>query len=391
MKEETVFTLSEEVRDVPPYICPMAIRLYTILLTSCLLCLGSNLLAQSATKRKAIAFAEEAREAFKAQEYIEAINYYEEALTHDGDHYGYQIGLAKSYFLAGQYRECIHLVGPMTKSRKLRGAEQVEPIRLYAGSLDMIGKEKQARKALSQALKKYPDAGELYHEYGLLELGNGNSFQALTWFEKGIYQAPGYAQNYFQAGLLLEEWGDFGWAIIYLEQYLNLSRFSNQASLVSSRIVQIYEQVHGCQNLYCGFDFHPNFEAIPPQAFKRDDVLLDAYHEEYGLALEDDGSAFSPRLCYLVQLNALPALKEREDMKALKPYLNWLTQIEKRGHLEAYQYWLMQNGYTNAFVNWTQLNPVAYKDFENWFLKNSLLDFAGGPMLRPAASKANSK
>lgn len=369
----------------------MVFRLRIILLGFAGFLAFTSLQAQSPNKRKAIAFAEEARTAFKAREYLAAINYYEEAIINDGENHGYQMGLAKSYFLAGQYRECIHLVGPMSKSRKLRGAEQVEPIRLYAGSLDMIGKERQARKILSNALKTYPEAGELYHEYGLIELGNGNSMEALGWFEKGIYQAPGYPQNYFQSALLLEEWGDFVWAIIYLEQYLNLSRISEQASLVSSLLARNYGQIHSCKNLFCGFDFHPNINTIPPSAFKRDDVLLDAMHEEYGLALDDDGSSFSPRLCYLVQLNALPALLEREDVKSLRPYLNWLTQLEKRGHLEAYQYWLMQNGYANSFVNWTQLNPVAYKDFEYWFLKHSLLDFAGGPILRPDAIKANRK
>ena len=57
---------------------------------------------------------------------------------------------------------------------------------------------KEAEKIYKKGIKKFPNSGPLYNEYGELLLGQ-KDYNAIKQWEKGIEVNPGYSKNYYNA------------------------------------------------------------------------------------------------------------------------------------------------------------------------------------------------
>ncbi len=350
-----------------------------------LVLMSFSLSAQRANKQKAEEFAKEARKAYRAEDYQRAIEYFEKAITNDRRDLDYQLELAQAHFGAKEYVQAIRVVKPLSRSRKARGPEQIEAIRIHASCLDLMSKQKQAIKTLRYGLKSYPNAGELYFEYGLVLLGNGDAIGSLGQFENGVVMDPGFSKNYMLAAQILWKLGNYGWAIVYSEQFLNLERRGDLANEVSTMLFELYQKACPCGVEGCYFDF------FPKQGEDEVSGMGGAFQQElgqlYSLALSENESQFSPRLLYLVQLEAISLSAKGDYATATQSYLDWLKLLQKKGHLEAYNYWLMQNGAPLAFGSWLEENEETFKAFEGWFFKRSFLATQRNPIVRPQALK----
>lgn len=341
--------------------------------------------AQRADKKRAQEFAEEAREAFQEADFDRAIEYFEKAILNDRRNVEYHIELARSYFGDREYKQAMRIAQPLSRSRKGRGPEQIEAIRIYASCLDLMDKQRQAIKALETGLKNYPEAGELYLEYGLVLLGNEDEEGALGEFEKGILKAPEFARNYMMAAEVLADRGEYGWAIIYAEQYLNLDRRSGWASDVSQFIFETYRKASICGIGTCVFRFSQSVEMDTIEESVLVDPLQKQMSEIYTLSLPENAGDFSIRALYLVQLDGMELMLQEGNAETAIAYTKWIEHLQKRGHLEAYNYWLMQNGAPLEFGQWLKGHEREFSAFESWYFKRGFLAFNGKPILRPQA------
>ncbi len=364
----------------------MALIKYVLLLLV-LLTSSIALPAQRADKKRATEFASEARKAYRAEEYDRAIEYFEKATFNDRRNVDYQLELSRAYFANREYRPSMRIVQPLSRSRKLRGPQQIEAIRIYASCLDLMDKQKQAIKILESGQKNYPESGELYFEYGLVLLGNDDEAGAMAQFEKGILIEPGFARNYLMAAEVLAGQKNYGWAILYAEQYLNLERKSGWASDVSRFIFETYEKACRCGMGTCVFRFHGSGKADDAAGNFGGGELQALMSEIYSLSLPVNETSFSIHLLYLIQIDAFNLLLQEGNPEAGIAYTKWLQLLDKRGHLESYNYWLMQNGAPLEFGDWLTTHEKEFADFETWFFKRSFLDFNRGPLIRPQALK----
>lgn len=367
------------------YIWSSIVLMHNFFLVIVLLLTSLALPAQRADKKRAQEFANEARKAYQEADYDRAIEYFEKAILNDRRNVEYHIELARSYFGDREYKQAIRIVQPLSRSRKGRGPEQIEAIRIYASCLDLLDKQRQAMKALESGLKTYPDAGELYLEYGLVLLGNEDEEGALAEFEKGILKTPEFARNYLMAAEILAGRGDYGWAILYAEQYLNLERKSGWASDVSRFLFETYGKASKCGIGTCVFRFSQPLEKDTTQ----EAVLIDPFQKQmseiYSLSLPENEGDFSIRTLYLVQLDGMELMLQEGNAEAAIAYTKWIEQLQKRDHLEAYNYWLMQNGAPLEFGHWLKDHEREFSAFEAWYYKRGFLAFNGSPILRPQA------
>ena len=351
------------------------------LLILILVVLPCALSAQRANRQRAEEYAREAREAYRATDYHRAIEYFEKAMINDRRNLDYQLELAKSYFGNREYNQAVRIVKPLSRSRKAKGPEQIEAIRLHVSCLDLLERQRQAIKTLQYGLKNYPNSGELYFEYGLVLLGNGDAVGALERFEEGILTEPGFARNYMMAARILRGLGNYGWAMLYAEQYLNIDRRTEFASEMSKFLYETYRLASPCGVEGCHFNFYKS------KAGEEMAGLGGEFQQElgqlYSLALPESEKEFSPRLLLLVQLEVLGLKDPGEIAPSTQAYLKWIDLVRKKGHLEAYNYWLMQNGAPLEFGKWVEDHQSEFKDFESWYFKRSFLTFNHGPIVRP--------
>ena len=105
----------------------------------------------------------------------------------------------------------------------------------------------------------------------------------------------------------------------------------------------------------------------------------------YSLSLSESEVDFTIHLLYLVQIGALDQELPSVTAQEVRDYLAWMELLEKKGHLEAYNYWLMQDAAPLEFGNYLEEEGKVFEAFESWFYKHSFLGFARNPIVRPQA------
>ena len=64
---------------------------------------------------------------------------------------------------------------------------------------------------------------------------------------------------------------------------------------------------------------------------------------------------------------------EKEHNKSYPNILfEYQKQVEKAGHLEAYNHWILMKGDEDGFSTWVSENEDKWDKFVEWFTKNSL-------------------
>ena len=99
---------------------------------------------------------------------------------------------------------------------------------------------KDGEKMFKKALKKYPNSGPLYNEYGEL-LWDNKDYSAIEQWEKGIDVTPSFAGNYYNAASYYYFTKDKVWTLIYGEIFVNMESLTERSTEVK-KIVAGYIQ-----------------------------------------------------------------------------------------------------------------------------------------------------
>ena len=97
---------------------------------------------------------------------------------------------------------------------------------------------KECEKVYKKGLKKFPNSGPLYSEYGEL-LWATKDYSAIDQWEKGIQVDPAYSGNYYNAALYYFYTKDKVWSLIYGEIFVNMeslvaTRCGDEATIIES-------------------------------------------------------------------------------------------------------------------------------------------------------------
>lgn len=342
-------------------------------------------LAQSGgDKARAADLAVQAERELSGGDLAAAAEHFREARKLDDREMGYLLGEAEARFYLGQHKEVIKLVQPLVREQGGKRDEAVRALRLYGGSLSLLGKSSAARKAIQRGLEEHPKAGELYAELGMLEYEVGRDAAALEAWEAGIRSDPWFPGNYFAAGQALAMQGDLAWAIIYLEQYLNLKRKGGSAKEASRLLLDCYRRAYRCDPRdNCGFVFYQ--------------VPAPDYADDYGHFADSPalhllmGEAYGSDFDGPVDIGIGEVLEMlREGGQALsvvesdaRSYFEWLRYVEGNGTLEGYVYWLLQDGAPMEFAKWYEDEADTFAELEHWLGRSRMIYQLKEPATRP--------
>src|SRR5690242_15686742 len=116
------------------------------------------------------------------------------AFQQDKQNRGIAKDLSMSYFLQKEDQKALNVIKPFLESDN--ADDQTYQI---AGTIyRRLGKEKEADKNYKDALKKFPNSGGLYNDYGELIFKNHNPDAIKAW-EQGIEVDPSFSYNYYTA------------------------------------------------------------------------------------------------------------------------------------------------------------------------------------------------
>ena len=158
--------------------------------------------------------------------------------------------LALNYYFQRNYTKALQEIKPVLENEN--ADDQCFQI---AGNIyKQLDEHKECEKTYRRGLKKFPQSGELYNDFGEF-LSSQNNAEAIKQWEKGIEVEPAFSKNYYNASKYYFANNNKVWSILYGEAFVNIDPLNRSTPEVKSFILESYKK------LFAEADFKENKDA----------------------------------------------------------------------------------------------------------------------------------
>jgi len=257
--------------------------------------------------------------------------------------------LAMAYYSAKRNQMALDVLKPLfAKDAAEEPAYQIVGL-IYRSEQN----NKEADKNYKAGLKKFPNSGFLYNEYGqFLESTQPGRGEGIRQWEKGIEVDPRFAGNYFQAARYYAVTNNIIWTILYGEIFVNLDSYSNRTVEIKNILYQFYKKAFafGFGNLNSKNEFE---WAVAQTLQRQKDLAASGLNPENLSAI---------RTRFILDWFQSPA-GQKFPFRLFERQQNFLRE----GMFDAYNQWLFGGAYNlAAFQNWTKTNADTYQEFTEY-------------------------
>lgn len=296
-----------------------------------------------------------------------SIELLEEAKKLDPKKFVYPYEIAYAYYLKKDYKKSIEV---LKKSEKYEDANELL-YQIMGNSYDMLGKSKDAMKTYEKGLKRFPGAGCLYLESGVIQLGENDLNSALSYFEKGVGVQPSFPSNYYWACRLFCDSDEEVWGMIYGELFMNLERNSKRTQEISKLLYDTYKS-----------EIKFTSDTSLSVSFSKNNVIdINNIRMPFGLGVYEPTLMMSLLSVKEINMESLNKIRSNfvdnyynngYDKRYPNPLFAYQKQVKDAGHMEAYNYWILMQGDKYEFMNWQLVNNEKWEAFVKWFTDNPL-------------------
>lgn len=333
----------------------------TFLLISILVLVHPTTSAQSAAARaEAHQYSLDGADQMLARDYPKAVASFSRAHRLDPKNNIFTLQLAEAHFFNKSYKKTMALVGPMLNKKK----DSPEAYQLYGNSLDMLGKSAEAVKTYKRGIRAFPNSGLLFMELGIFEYGNGDDRAALAWWEAGMRANPTFPSNYYYAAKRSMERGDFAWAGLYAEMFLNLERIGTRTHEVSELLMAAYAKAR-IEVADEGYQYRFDADAGGDMGF------FVALNEAFKAEVKDTARTLTIAGLYPSRRFAAFYMCDKHPLNPAHGMFEWHRLLSEKGFFRAYTYWLLYDARPKEFLAWYESHKDEYEAFENWFIRNT--------------------
>lgn len=272
------------------------------------------------------------------------------ALESDPNNLELSKDLALSYTYSKDYSKALTIVKPLLE----REDADIATFQIAGNVYRALAMYKDGEKMFKKGIKKFPEAGPLYSEYGEL-LWENKDYDAIKYWEKGIEVAPSYAGNYYNAASYYYFTKDRVWTLIYGEIFVNMEYLTERAVEVKRMLLDTYKKKL-FNNL--GNAKEENNQGDFAKA------VLQTYNKQSNLLLQG------------VTTESLIMMRTRFILDWFNTYtekfpfrlFEYQQQLIKSGMFEAYNQWLF-NAVPETIASydqWTRANADAFTKFKTF-------------------------
>jgi tetratricopeptide (TPR) repeat protein len=217
-----------------------------------------------------------------------------------------------------------------------------------------IAEYKESDKMYKEALKKFPNSGVLYSEYGDLLASNDNEAAAIKQWEKGIETDPNHSGNYYYAAKYYAKKGNIIWGLLYSEIFVNIESLTKRTEEIKSILFGGYQKLFSAPEALdnakqTGTPFE---KTVTTDLSKLTNLMVDSVTCETFTAL---------RTRFILNWYSGHA---REFPFRLFEHQRLMLQ---EGYFEAYNQWLMGTlTDTQKFQKWMQDHATEVKAFQDF-------------------------
>lgn len=224
---------------------------------------------------------------------------------------------------------------------------------------------KDCEKVYKAGLKKFPESGPLYSEYGEL-LWEKKDFTAIDLWEKGIKVDPACSGNYYNAAVFYFYTKDKVWSLIYGEIFVNMESLSERGASMKKLLLDGYkEKLFADANLVAGQEKNKN-------EFSK--AFLDCMNKQSSLA----SHGINTETLTMIRTRFILEWFDKYASKFPYKLFDYQRQLLQEGMFNAYNQWLfgtVEN--LAAYDDWTKKHDEEYKNFTA-FQKSRIFKMPGG-------------
>jgi tetratricopeptide (TPR) repeat protein len=316
-----------------------------ILFFSCLLVAGIYISASAQDTKQ---LQETAKSFMRQGDYANANLVLIRALQQDPNNIQIIKDLSFNYYLQKEYVKALETIRPLIDGDN--GDDQSFQI---AGNIyKAMEQYKECEKMYKKGIKKFPNSGPLYSEYGEL-LASMQDANSIKQWEKGIEMDPGFNGNYYNAARYYSLTGEKIWSIIYAEIFLNIETSSGRTAEIKNLLLDNYKR------LFADIDVTKNSKDKNPfeQAF------LQTLNKQGSVA----ASGINPESLTMIRTRFILDWYNSYATKFPFRLFDYQHQLLQEGLFDAYNQWIFgaaQN--LVAFQSWTSLHSPEYNEFNTF-------------------------
>ncbi|TDW99899.1 tetratricopeptide repeat protein [Dinghuibacter silviterrae] len=247
--------------------------------------------------------------------------------------------LAFSYYLSKDYTKALDVIKPM-----IDGDGGDDACFQIAGNIYVsLAQNKEAEKLYRKALKKFPDSGPLYADFGIFLGSLAEGPDAIRIWEQGIEADPSYPGNYYYASKYYYT-VDLTWSILYGEVFVNMESLTRRTPEIKALLLDSYKKIFSKD------------EYLNPLV-DRKGRPVNEFENDVRATLRANASALGGG----INEESLTALRSRFVLDWFSKYA---TQFPYR--LFDYQRQLLQQGMFTAYNQWIFGSAEDEKTYNSW-------------------------
>lgn len=309
---------------------------------------------------------ETAKQFMRSGDWSNAVLVLNKALTKEPDNIAIQKDLALTYYYQRDFAKGKATIKPLVE----REDADVQVYQIAGNIYKALQEAKDAEKMYRKALKKYPNSGALYAEFGELLWMMNENFACIEQWELGIKTDPGYSGNYYYAARYYFFTIDKVWALIYGEMFVNMESYSSRTAEIKNLLLDSYKKF-----------FVVDPKAKPP---KNKNEFSDAFMA----VMNQNSSVISSGITTetLTMLRTRFLLDWNKQYAAKFPFrlFEHQKQLLQEGMFDAYNQWIFEAaGDLAKYDSWTKLNTEQYNEFTR-FQKSKIFKVPAGQYYKSA-------
>ena len=293
---------------------------------------------------------ETARSLMRQGDFENALQVLNKAITLKPDDIGLLKDEAFVYYLQRDFSNAIQIGKTITT----RDDADIQSYQILGLAYKAIAEEKESDKMYKTALKKFPNSGVLYSEYGDLLSNSNNTDLAIKQWENGIKADPNYSGNYYYASKYYAQKGNIIWGLLYGEIFTNIESRTPRTEEIKKLLLGGYQKLFAHPEALDNARQNgtPFEKAVAANLAKLNGIMgnsvspesLTALHTRFILNWDSTSEAAYP-------------------FRLFEQYRNFLQE----GIFEAYNQWLIgAENDTKDFENWTKNHPEQMQAYQQY-------------------------
>ena len=296
------------------------------------------------------ALQETAKNFTRQGDYSNAIMVLNRAIEKESNNLELKKDLAFAYYLNRDYVRSLEV----SKNFPEREDADVQSFQILGMVYKAIEEAKDAEKMYRTALKKFPNSGVLYSEYGEMLWSKKSYNDAIKQWEKGIEVDPNHSGNYYNAAKYYFFTKDKVWALLYGEIFINLESYSKRTPEIKTVVLDSYKKLFTEGDMNKGQDTKNNMV----KAFLDIMGSQSAYVASNGV---------TPETLSAVRTKFVISWFNKYARNMSFRLFDYHQQLLKEGMFDAYNQWLFGTaGNLAAYENWTKAHAEEYKLFNTF-------------------------